>query len=93
MRFYTTVGTPLDQFHGADAIMELNQEGKEPVRIRLGATTVNNAVKSERQSKPADLEIEERWLNLEDGLNKQKIPELARQIVSQFEEKMATKER
>lgn len=61
--------------------------------MRLGATTANSTVKAERQSKEADVEIEEEWLNIENEelLVSEKIPELASQIIHQLEEKMATK--
>ena len=91
VRFYTTVDTPIDKFHGADAIIELRQEGKEPIQVRLGATMETDLVKEERLSKKSDVEIEASWLNLEDeeGLIKEKIPELAAQIMHQLEEKIA----
>lgn len=94
VRFLTTVETPLDEYHGTDAIIELVQKGKGPIRVRLGATTENESVKSARGSKKPDIEIESIWLNIEDeeGLNKEKIPELANQIAHHIKEEMATKE-
>lgn len=93
VRFYTTVDTPLDKFHGADAIIEIRREGIEPIQVRLGATTVDGTVKFERQSKEPDVEIEEKWLNLEDEetLNNQKKPEIAARVISSIEEKMTSK--
>mgnify|MGYP001561523098 CR=1 FL=1 len=94
IRFYTTVDTPLDTFHGADAIIEVRREGKEPIQIRLGATMADEYTKDNRQSKKSDVEIEASWLNLEDeeALDKEKIPELAARVISQLEEKVMPKE-
>ena len=89
VRFWTTVETPLDTFHGTDAIMEVLEDGYKPEMIRLGATTANQDVKERREAKKADLEIESSWLNVEDEekLTKEKIPQLANQIKSFFDKR------
>lgn len=91
VRFLTAVDTPLDKFHGADAIIEWapNDKKKRPIQVSLGATMVNEFIKSERQAKKADVEIEASWLKIddEDGVNNIKIPELARRVIARLEKK------
>ncbi len=38
LKFYTSVGSPLDQYHGVDAFIEFDVAGKDPVRITLDIT-------------------------------------------------------
>ncbi len=38
LKFYTSVGSPLDRYHGIDAFLEFEVTGKDPIRITLDIT-------------------------------------------------------
>ena len=38
LKFFTSVGSPLDRYHGIDAFLEFEVMGKDPVRITLDIT-------------------------------------------------------
>lgn len=50
LKFYTSVGSPLDRYHGVDAFLEFEVIGKDPIRITLDIT-----MKPKKDSWKADI--------------------------------------